>query len=120
MIRNFLFAILCPIIALHSNTGFAQTVGGKLGTEPTTAMIVPDSPTTEDEILFMLAADGVTHGNACGQLAALGGNEFTISIDAASGIIDIGLTGPAPQVCTADFVPTNGLQGSIGPLPAGA
>ena len=62
MMQKFLFAIPCSLIALYSNAGFAQTVSGKLGTEPTTAMIVPDSPTTEDEILFMLAADGVTHG----------------------------------------------------------
>ena len=106
-------------VATHSSNGFSQTVGGTGGTSPVDSTVFPQSPTTEDVVVFNLTADGTTYSNQCGQLSAFGGESFEVIVDESTRSIQIGVTGNPPEFCTGEFVPVNGLSGSVGPLSAG-
>ncbi len=111
------------LVSLYSlvvvDSAAAQTIAGIAGTSPVNSMVLPESPTTEDSIDFKLNAGGQTHSNQCGQLNAFGGHAFELVIDEPSHTIQIGVTGPASGICTTEFAPVNGLEGSLGTLTAG-
>ena len=121
MHANRLFTVLLLSFLFSATAGSleAQTVGGKGGASPVDSMVFPESPTTEDLIVFNLTADGLTHGNQCSQLFAFGGTAFNVTVDEASRTIQIGVTGTHSGICPQNFDPVNGLDGTVGPLAAG-
>ena len=119
LMRNFMFVITLFFLATFSSDCWSQTVEGKRGTSPVDSMVSPASPTTDDLISFDLTADGITYSNQCVQLSFFGGAAFEIIVDEPSRSIEIGVTGTHSGFCLADYVPFNGLEGSVGPLAAG-
>ena len=119
LMRNLIFVMSLLFLANYPLDCWSQTVEGKRGTSPVESMVFPASPTTDDLISFDLTADGITYSNQCVQLSFFGGAAFEIIVDEPSRSIEIGVTGTHSGFCLADYVPFNGLEGSVGPLAAG-
>ena len=117
--RIFVFVMSLLFVAMHSLGCWSQTVGPIRGTVPVDSIVFPESPTTEDLIVFNLFADGMTHANPCEQLRSFGGAQFETIVDESSRSIQIGVTGTHSGVCDRSLDPVNGIEGSVGPLAAG-
>ncbi len=119
MMRKLVVALTLLFVANESVTCCGQTVLGNSGSSPVATAVFPATPTTEDEVLFTLAADEIVHGNPCEQLRAFGGADFSLVVNEISRTIEIGVSGTHGGFCSREFAPVNGVRGSFGPLSAG-
>lgn len=85
-------------------------------TPPRQWSIDPATPTPLDVIRF--SGPTPVYSNSCEAERALGGTP-EILVDSKAKVIVLWFQGPGPQFCPVIFSPVAGLEGELGPLPAG-
>ncbi len=108
------------LVTLVCSPSLGATVSWIPGQDPPGAWkISPSSPGPSDVISYSGPLDVTSYSNSCVATANLGGTA-QISVDTINKIVDVWFQGPAPAVCPKNYAPVCGLEGTFGPLTAGA